>query len=36
MMLAPKRGVEIRADFVNYLKKYRPQIKKFIATIEEA
>ncbi|WP_339030225.1 hypothetical protein [Spiroplasma endosymbiont of Cantharis nigra] len=35
MMLAPKKGVEIRADFVDYLKKYRPQIKKLINTIEE-
>ncbi|AUM62942.1 hypothetical protein [Spiroplasma monobiae] len=35
MMLAPKKGVEIRSDFVDYLKKYRPQIKKLISTIEE-
>ncbi|AHI53230.1 hypothetical protein [Spiroplasma culicicola] len=35
MMLAPKKGIEIRADFVDYLKKYRPQIKKFISTIDE-
>ncbi|WP_339020639.1 hypothetical protein [Spiroplasma endosymbiont of Atherix ibis] len=35
MMLAPKKGVEIRADFVDYLKKYRPQLKKLIAKIEE-
>ncbi|AKU79398.1 hypothetical protein [Spiroplasma turonicum] len=35
MMLAPKRGVEIRKDFVEYLKKYRPQIKKFIAALED-
>lgn len=36
MMLAPKKGVEIRADFVDYIKKYRPQIKKFVAAIDEA
>ncbi|AKX33816.1 hypothetical protein SLITO_v1c01500 [Spiroplasma litorale] len=36
MMLAPKRGIEVRKDFVEYLKKYRPQIKKFIASLEEA
>ncbi|AGR41560.1 gluzincin family metallopeptidase [Spiroplasma taiwanense] len=35
MLLAPKRGVEIRADFVDYLKKYRPQLKKFISAVEE-
>ncbi|ARU91167.1 hypothetical protein SCLARK_00448 [Spiroplasma clarkii] len=36
MMLAPKKGIEIRVDFVDYIKKYRPQIKKFIAAIDEA
>ncbi|WP_339022982.1 hypothetical protein [Spiroplasma endosymbiont of Crioceris asparagi] len=35
MMLAPKRGVEIRADFVDYLKKYKPQLKKLIENIDE-
>ncbi|ASP27923.1 hypothetical protein SCORR_v1c01480 [Spiroplasma corruscae] len=35
MMLAPKRGVEIRKDFIEYLKKYRPQIKKFISALED-
>lgn len=36
MMLAPKKGVELRSDFVDYLKKYRPQIKKFISAIDYA
>ncbi|AXK51387.1 hypothetical protein [Spiroplasma alleghenense] len=35
MMLAPKKGVELRADFMKSLKKYRPQIKKLIITLEE-
>ncbi|WP_338971610.1 hypothetical protein [Spiroplasma endosymbiont of Panorpa germanica] len=35
MMLAPKKGVELRADFIKSLKKYRPQIKKLIITLEE-
>ncbi|QBQ08074.1 hypothetical protein SGLAD_v1c08750 [Spiroplasma gladiatoris] len=36
MLLAPKKGIELRIDFVNYLKKYRPQIKKFISALDEA
>lgn len=36
MMLAPKKGIELRSDFVDYLKKYRPQINKFINTMDEA
>ncbi|AOG60756.1 hypothetical protein SHELI_v1c08070 [Spiroplasma helicoides] len=36
MMLAPKKGIELRVDFVDYIKKYRPQIKRFIAAIDEA
>ncbi|QGS52309.1 hypothetical protein [Spiroplasma tabanidicola] len=36
MMLAPKKGIELRADFVDYIKKYRPQIKKFISALDEA
>lgn len=36
MLFAPKKGVELRADLVEYAKKYRPQIKKFISSLEEA
>lgn len=31
---APKKGVELRQDLVEYLKKYRPQIQKFINNLE--
>ncbi|WP_025251234.1 hypothetical protein [Spiroplasma sabaudiense] len=36
MMLAPKKGIELRADFMQSLKKYRPQLKRLIITLEEA
>ncbi|WP_338969601.1 YtxH domain-containing protein [Spiroplasma endosymbiont of Labia minor] len=36
LLMAPKKGSELRKDFVNSLKKYRPQLKRLIISLEEA
>lgn len=34
MLIAPKKGSELRADFVNLVKKYSPQLKEMVNKIE--
>jgi gas vesicle protein len=36
MLFAPKKGVELRADLVEYLNKYKPQLKRLILTLEDS
>ncbi|WP_425379815.1 hypothetical protein [Spiroplasma endosymbiont of Stenodema calcarata] len=34
MLIAPKKGSELREDFINLVKKYNPQLKKMVNNIE--
>ncbi|APE75610.1 hypothetical protein [Spiroplasma citri] len=34
MLIAPKKGSELRQDFINLVKKYNPQLKKMVNKIE--
>ncbi|AGM26490.1 hypothetical protein SSYRP_v1c09010 [Spiroplasma syrphidicola EA-1] len=34
MLIAPKKGSELRQDFVNLIKKYNPQLKEMVNKIE--
>ncbi|WP_338983205.1 hypothetical protein [Spiroplasma endosymbiont of Othius punctulatus] len=35
MLLAPKKGQDLRVDFVSYVSKFKPQLKKLINSIDE-
>ncbi|QHX36108.1 hypothetical protein STIUS_v1c05540 [Spiroplasma sp. TIUS-1] len=35
MLLAPKKGQELRVDFVSYVSKFKPQLQKLINSIDE-